>query len=126
MIGFLDALGVEQVSVVGHDHGGAVAQLLSAHHPERIERLVLCNAEAYDKWRSADERSFVRLTQLPVFGRVIMRVYGTNMILRLVLGMARAVKKKDVLDDELISGYVRANLSDAPVEPRLPGSSLGS
>ena len=30
IIGFLDALGIERVSMVGHDHGGAVAQLLAA------------------------------------------------------------------------------------------------
>ena len=113
VIGLLDALGLDTVSVVGHDHGGAVAQLLAAHHPERIDRLVLCNVEAYDNWPSADERPFVRVTQLPVIGPAVMRLYGTPTVLRLVLGLAHAVKNKDVLDHELVSGYLRANLSDA-------------
>ncbi len=48
--GLLDALGIAAVHVVGHDQGGAVAQLLAAYHPERVNALVPCNAEAYDNW----------------------------------------------------------------------------
>lgn len=113
VLGFLDALGLERVSVVGHDHGGAVAQMLAARHPDRLDRLVLCNAEAYDNWPSADERPFVRITQLPGIGRAVMRAYGTAFVLRLVLGLAKAVKNRRVLDDELIDGYLQANLGDA-------------
>lgn len=37
----LDSRGVERCHVVGHSTGGAVAQLLAAEHPRRVERLVL-------------------------------------------------------------------------------------
>lgn len=113
VLGFLKALGLERVPVVGHDHGGAVAQMLAARHPDRLERLVLCNAEAYDNWPSADERPLVKITQLPRIGAAVMRVYGTRRVLRLVLGMAKAVNNRAVLDDELVDGYRRANLGDA-------------
>jgi pimeloyl-ACP methyl ester carboxylesterase len=63
---------------VGHDHGGAIAQLLAARHPDRIDRLVLCNVEAYDDWPSADERPLVRLTQQPVLGGLVLRAYATG------------------------------------------------
>lgn len=77
ILGLLDALGLDEVAVVGHDHGGAVAQLLAARHPERIGALVLCNVEAYDNWPSADERPLVRLTQVPVVGALLLKAYGT-------------------------------------------------
>ena len=112
ILGLLDALGLDEVAVVGHDHGGAVAQLLAARHPERIGALVLCNVEAYDNWPSADERPLVRLTQVPVVGALLLKAYGTPRIHRLLLSIGKAVKNKDVLDDELIAGYVRANASD--------------
>jgi pimeloyl-ACP methyl ester carboxylesterase len=112
VLGLLDALEIERASVVGHDHGGAIAQLLAAHHRERIDRLVLCNVEAYDNWPSGDERPLVRLTQLPVLGSLVLRAYGTRRIHRLLLSIGHAVKNKKVLTDELIGGYIRANASD--------------
>jgi len=42
-IGLIEAAGVERAHVVGHDWGGAVAWWLAAHHPERVERLVVLN-----------------------------------------------------------------------------------
>lgn len=112
ILGLLDALDIGQASVVGHDHGGAIAQLFAARHPDRVDRLVLCNVEAYDNWPSADERPLVRLTQLPVLGDLVLRAYGTRRIHRLLLSVGHAVHDKRVLDDELIDGYIRANASD--------------
>lgn len=113
VLGLLDALNVEQASVVGHDHGGAVAQMLAAYHPQRVDRLVLCNVEAYDNWPSGDERPLVRLTQVPGVGDLLLRAYGTRRVHRLLLTIGKAVKNKRVLTDELIDGYIRANASDA-------------
>lgn len=41
LVGFLDALGLERVSVVGNSFGGALALSLATRHPERVDRLVL-------------------------------------------------------------------------------------
>lgn len=41
LIGFLDALGLERVSLVGNSFGGALALTLATRHAERVERLVL-------------------------------------------------------------------------------------
>jgi pimeloyl-ACP methyl ester carboxylesterase len=71
------------------------------------------NAEAYDNWPSADERPFVTVTRLPGIGPLVMRAYVSRPVLRLVLGLGKAVKHRKVLDYELIDGYWRANLSDA-------------
>lgn len=43
-------LGLERATVVGNDSGGAVAQILAARHPERIERLVLTSCDAYENY----------------------------------------------------------------------------
>ena len=47
---FLDALEVDQVTVVGHDTGGGVALMMGIEHPYRVKRLVLSNVVAYDSW----------------------------------------------------------------------------
>src|SRR5579875_3784434 len=40
----LDTLGLARVSIVGHSHGGRIAIQLAAHHPERVDKLVLVDA----------------------------------------------------------------------------------
>ncbi|MEU3354792.1 alpha/beta fold hydrolase [Streptomyces sp. NPDC037389] len=46
VLGFLDALGLERVDVIGHSMGGIVAYLLAAAQPQRVGRLVLEDAPA--------------------------------------------------------------------------------
>ena len=36
------------VTVVGNDSGGAISQVLAAHHPARLGRVVLTNCDMYD------------------------------------------------------------------------------
>lgn len=40
-VGVLDALNIQQASVVGNSFGGALALALAIHHPERVKKLVL-------------------------------------------------------------------------------------
>jgi len=47
---FLTALDLDDVTLVGNDTGGAVAQAVVANHPERIGRLVLASCEAFDNF----------------------------------------------------------------------------
>ena len=46
IITFLDALGIEKTSLVGHSMGGFIVADLAASHPERVEKLVLVDAAA--------------------------------------------------------------------------------
>lgn len=41
LIGLLDALGLQQVDIVGNSFGGSMALALAAHNPQRVRRLVL-------------------------------------------------------------------------------------
>src|SRR5215204_3456659 len=112
VVGFLDALSIERAHVVGHDHGGAIAQLLASEHPERVDRLVISNAEAYDNWPSEEERPFVRATQVPVLADVVLWAWSRRPLFRFALKESKAVHDPSVLVPELLDGYIRANLSD--------------
>ena len=46
----LVALDLRDVVLVGNDTGGALAQLVAAHHPERLGGLVLTNCDAYERF----------------------------------------------------------------------------
>ena len=47
---FMDSLGLEKASIVGHDTGGGVALIMAVEYSERIKKLVLSNIVAYDSW----------------------------------------------------------------------------
>jgi pimeloyl-ACP methyl ester carboxylesterase len=111
-VGLLDVLRIERGHVVGHDHGGAVAQLLAAEQPDRVDRLVLSNSEAYDNWPSEEERPFVRLTQLPIVGELVMRLWALRPVLRWTLIRAHAVYDPKLLTSESIDLLIRANFGD--------------
>lgn len=50
IIRLMDHLGIERAHFVGHDTGGGVSLIMAIHHPERVAKLVLTNAVAYDSW----------------------------------------------------------------------------
>ncbi len=41
LAGLMTALGVERADIAGHSHGGAVAMMFAAQHPERVRSLIL-------------------------------------------------------------------------------------
>jgi pimeloyl-ACP methyl ester carboxylesterase len=47
---FLAELGLEDVTVVANDTGGAIAQILVTRHPERVGKLVLTNCDSHDNF----------------------------------------------------------------------------
>lgn len=53
---FIAALGLEEVAVVANDTGGAVAQWLVGHDPDRIGRLVLTSCDAFEKFPPTPQR----------------------------------------------------------------------
>jgi pimeloyl-ACP methyl ester carboxylesterase len=46
----LDALGVDQVDVIGNDSGGGIAQIFAATNPDRVRTLTLTNCDTHDNW----------------------------------------------------------------------------
>jgi len=51
----LDALGVEQFQLVGHDWGGVVAQEIALAVPGRVQRLVILNIAIINNLRGNQE-----------------------------------------------------------------------
>lgn len=50
VVTWLDRLGVDQATIIGHDIGGGVALRLATLHPERVRRLCVLNSVCYDSW----------------------------------------------------------------------------
>lgn len=48
----LTHLGIEEFNLVGHDIGGAIAQIFATGQPHRLKRLMLIDTVSYDSWPS--------------------------------------------------------------------------
>ena len=62
---FLDALDLDDVTIVGNDSGGALSQILVTRHPERIGRLVLTNCDSHDNFPPGVFKAMPPLAKLP-------------------------------------------------------------
>ena len=78
LVEVLDALGLPRVHVVGVDTGGALTQLLMAHHRDRVGSVVLTGCDAYEHF---PPRSLLGWVLRPLFWPGVLT--GASQILRL-------------------------------------------
>jgi pimeloyl-ACP methyl ester carboxylesterase len=62
---FLEALDLEDVTLVGNDSGGAMCQVLVARRPARVGRLVLTNCDTHDNFPPGIFKALPPLAKLP-------------------------------------------------------------
>lgn len=62
---FISELGLEEVTLVGNDTGGALCQILATQHPGRVGRLGLTNCDAYENFLPLAFRYLQGLARLP-------------------------------------------------------------
>jgi pimeloyl-ACP methyl ester carboxylesterase len=63
--GFLEALDLDDVTLVGNDSGGAMCQVLVARRPARIGRLVLTNCDTHENFPPGIFKALPPLAKLP-------------------------------------------------------------
>jgi 2-hydroxy-6-oxonona-2,4-dienedioate hydrolase len=98
LLGLLDALGIEQTHLSGESLGGWVAAWTAAHHPERLDRLVLntpgniANKPEVMRRLSASTRAAVRdPSDATVRRRVEFLFHHTEMVTDELVNLRRAV-----------------------------------
>lgn len=62
---FIERLGLDDVTLVGNDTGGALCQLVVTRHPERVGRLVLTPCDAYENFLPPAFRYLQVLARVP-------------------------------------------------------------
>lgn len=103
--GLMDALGIHQACIAGHDLGGGVAQALAIHAPARVTRLALIDSVAFTGWPTRDVR----------LARTLLRLTG-KVPPRWVLAVLRADLERGYSDASRavhsIDRYIRPFTSD--------------
>ena len=109
VVGLLDRLGIRRAHFVGHDHGGAIVQLMMDSYADRLVAVVLTNVEAYDQWPSDPERLDVELIVHPLSTPFFRLAFGLPAVQRRVLRIA--VHRSEVLTEDVIRGLLRPNIA---------------
>jgi pimeloyl-ACP methyl ester carboxylesterase len=111
-IALLDALGIQQAGVIGHDWGGFTAYLLGLRYPDRVTGIVVCNAP--HPWARLSPRSALELWRLwyvlliaSPFGARVVRSRG------FVPWFMRLGGRRHVFDDATAERYA-APLREPP------------
>lgn len=117
VVGLLDALGLDEVHLVGHDHGGATALLMMDEHADRMRSLVLTNIEAYDEWPSKPERKYLKAVVNPVTSPLFKIALGFKPIQRECFSIA--AHDPDSFTDEMLDAFTRPHIASAARWARL-------
>ncbi len=106
----IDELGFERIAVVGHSTGGAIAQWLAAHRPERVRVLCLSGT-----WAAADARFraifTLRRRILADFDGQAYAELGAILTMPLVWDEEAAISAKPPADPEVVLARIDALLA---------------
>jgi len=105
VVALMNALGIQQACIAGHDLGGGVAQALAIDSPARVTRLALIDSVAFTGWPTRDVR----------LARALLRMTG-KVPPRWVLAVLRADLERGYTDASRavhsIDRYLRPFTSD--------------
>jgi pimeloyl-ACP methyl ester carboxylesterase len=110
--GFLEAMDLEDVTIVGNDSGGAMSQVLVTRHPERIGRLVLTNCDTHENFPPGPFKGFVALAKVPGVLRALLGPLRIGAVARTVF---KPFSKKPI-PPELVRSWVEPALNDPGVK----------
>ncbi len=109
---FLEALDLEDVTIVGNDSGGAMSQVLVTRHPERIGRLVLTNCDTHENFPPGVFKAMPPIAALPGGMAVLAAPFRIG-------ALARAAFKpfsKKPIPAELVASWMEPGLHDPDVK----------
>ena len=118
---FLEALDLDDVTIVGNDSGGAMSQVLVTRHPERIGRLVLTNCDTHENFPPGMFKAMVALAKLPG-GMAAMAIPFR------IGALARAAFKpfaRTRIPDQLIASWMDPGMHDPGVRRDLKKVTVG-
>jgi pimeloyl-ACP methyl ester carboxylesterase len=112
VVDLLDALELPTATIVGHDTGGAIAQIVAARYPDRVSRLVLTNCDAYESFLPPMFRYLQWAARVPGAAEAVLASMRVKRLRRTPIAFGWLAKR---LDDERLDAWIRSALADAGV-----------
>jgi pimeloyl-ACP methyl ester carboxylesterase len=110
---FLAALGLQNVTLVGNDTGGALCQMVVTRHPERIGRLVLTPCDAYDNFPPKFFKYLLAPAQSSIGARVMLQPMRFRAVRNSPIGFGWLSKKG--IDEEITDSWLAPARRDAGI-----------
>jgi len=110
---FLEALDLRDVTLVGNDTGGALAQIVATKHPDRLARLILTPRDAFDTSLPALFKPLQLAAKVPVVLRALVQPLRLPVLQRSPIGYGWLSKKP--IDSDLQADWVRRVFADKGV-----------
>lgn len=113
----LEALRLEDVTLVGNDTGGALCQIVAASGPERVGRLVLTSCDYRDNFPPLAFRPLKGVARIPGATQAVLTALRPRAPRRLPLVFGWLTKRP--IDPEAEDSYLYPSLADAGVRADL-------
>jgi pimeloyl-ACP methyl ester carboxylesterase len=108
MVGeFLDALGLEQVDLIGNDSGGGIAQIFAALNPGRVRSLTLTDCDAHDNWPPDAFKPFLGMVAAGGLGATLQAMLADKNVYRSAGALGPAYENPERVTDATIETYLR-------------------
>jgi pimeloyl-ACP methyl ester carboxylesterase len=108
---FLAELGLEDVTIVGNDSGGAISQVLVTTYPDRIGRLVLTNCDTHENFPPGPFKAMPPLAKLPGGMFLLSAPFRIEAVARYAF---RPFAEKKI-PDELIASWMEPAKTDRAI-----------
>jgi pimeloyl-ACP methyl ester carboxylesterase len=111
LLEFLDALGIDQVDLVGNDSGGGIAQIFAALNPERVRSFTLTNCDTHDNWPPEAFKPFLAMAAGGGLRGTLEAMLADKDFYRSAEALGPAYEHPQQLADETIETYLRPLVS---------------
>jgi pimeloyl-ACP methyl ester carboxylesterase len=106
MVGqFADALDLKPFTLVGHDLGGGIAQLIALHNPDWLRRMVLINSVVGDNFPILRISVLIWALKIPGMTNFLKQSSLLRWWSRSDFGIASGVVNKRVIDEDAIRHF---------------------
>jgi pimeloyl-ACP methyl ester carboxylesterase len=109
---FLEALDLDDVTIVGNDSGGAMSQVLVTRHPQRIGRLVLTNCDTHENFPPGIFKAMPPIAKLPGGMAVLAAPFHIGALARAAFRPFARTK----IPEELVASWMAPGLHDPGVK----------
>lgn len=108
---FLTKLGLEDVTIVGNDSGGAISQVLVTTYPDRIGRLVLTNCDTHENFPPGPFKAMTPIAKLPGGMFMISLPFRVEALARLAFSPFAKTK----IPNELVASWMEPAKKDSEI-----------